>query len=125
MSEQLTCVVCEASFPPGTDDTGTWRDDCAKSGYTVCRDCHTGGDHEKWRTKAIEALRSSPTAFISLGNLALDYAELCRYQKSDERIEDGICPNGCARMHDAGHTATCPSCGFTLNRVTLHVTPEP
>lgn len=120
----VTCVVCAKDFNGDTDQPGTWRDDCAKSGYTVCRGCHEGGAHEKWRAKAIAALRASTVAFPSEGNLAADYRVLVEYQRHDDRIKDGVCPNGCARMTGGGGQRECPVCHFTLNETTLHMPPE-
>ena len=39
---------------------------------------------------------------------------------TDDRIKDGVCPNGCARMTQvAAGDFECPVCHFTLSQRTL------
>lgn len=125
MSETLKCVVCEVEHLRGTDQIGFWMPtDNPETHYPVCLGCVNSERHEQWRAKAISTVRNSGIAFISKGNLADDYRETLSFQKHDDRIKDGVCPNGCARMVQIeGRDFECPVCHFVLHQRTLHMPP--
>ena len=81
-----------------------------------CRGCYEGAGFKVWVEASIELLKESPIAFVSSGNLAEDRKTVENYAKHESRIQDGICPNGCAQMvrAEAGddHNAECPVCKF-------------
>lgn len=112
---QRVCSVCQ-----GGADLGSVGDDDPVTRYPVCRECYESGRHERWRLAAIAEIRGSNVGFESRGNLADDLRELRAYRKHDARIEDGVCPNGCALMvwHDERH-AECPVCHFALVQTRL------
>lgn len=118
LTERLKCVVCDGEYLRGTPDIGHWTDEIngkQMTPYPVCAVCHNTGRHHGWRVKAIEELQTSHVAFQTLGNLALDIAELRRFKLSNSRIEDGVCPNGCSLMlHSGKGEKTCPICNFHL-----------
>lgn len=61
-------------------------------------------------------------AMPSSGDPEKDKEELARFIKSSERIEDGVCPNGCALMvRENDHTQSCPVCNFSHTVVKLNL----
>lgn len=110
------CVVCNCS----EGEMGTFGNDDPKTRYTVCRKCHESGAHKKWAEKAIKDLQESPVVMVSVGNLAEDIKELRVYQKHHSRIQDGVCPNGCARLAEVdSNNSECPICHFSYYHTTL------
>lgn len=52
---------------------------------------------------------------VSSGDAAKDQEEIARFLVADDRIERGLCPNGCGGMiEEDSHNASCPACGFAL-----------
>ncbi len=52
-------------------------------------------------------------AIESSGDPEKDRAEIALFVKQSNRMEDNICPNGCARMNRVDdHTRECPICKF-------------
>lgn len=110
--ERPSCAVC------GTPSDGLagfegWTKD---QEIPCCQACGESDAFRKWVGDTIAFLRAGPIACVSQGNLLKDRRELESAIKSDERLADGICPNGCARMirYEKGddHTQTCPVCKF-------------
>lgn len=55
----------------------------------------------------------SNIAILSTGDPEKDRERLGQAQTFDDRIRQGICPNGCAELVWAtAHLADCPDCGF-------------
>lgn len=107
------CAVCEGDFLMGDKTVVSFGSEDVRTRYPVCRVCHESGKHEVWREKAIAELRAATVSFVSEGNLAEDYRELLSWQKHDERLSDGVCPNGCARMVKIDRcNSECPVCHF-------------
>lgn len=116
------CVCCEVIT---TGHFGQ-HDKPAVTFIPVCENCYFDPINEnnetkfsKWLAETIKILQESRVAFKSNGNLAEDRKTLEAFLKHDARIEDGVCPNGCARMNqvEPGHQ-NCPVCdfhGFTAN----------
>ncbi len=120
----LKCVACpelttgRANF----DDSGPDH----ISALPVCPECFGDrilryGDDKfsKWVDQTVKMFQESNVAFESSGNLAKDREILEGHLNAEARIEDGICPNGCARMIqvEPGHQS-CPVCkfhGFSTN----------
>lgn len=110
------CVVC--GIMRAAENMGYWCDE-GYAPYPVCRFCHETGPHEAWRRVAIEEVKASNLGLmIREGwNLAEHIKEIRAFKKHDSRIEDGICPNGCARMiQDDTHNVHCPVCRFSYYR---------
>lgn len=106
------CVICGASAD-GTAGFDHWTDAMRVPACQACGDSET---FLRWFEQSLQFLRDCPISCESQGNLALDLAEAKRSLLSAARMDDGICPNGCARMiryepHD-NFTRTCPVCGF-------------
>lgn len=107
MSDVKQCVVCQAETPHtfGTDEPS--------SRYPVCEDCHVRGKHDTWRQKAIKFLQDCPVKGVCSGNLADDLRDIQSHMRGNARIQEGVCPNGCARMNILNtHEAQCPVCRF-------------
>ena len=52
-------------------------------------------------------------AILSSGDHDADELALWRFQQNDERIQAGMCPNGCGGMITKDeHNAECLRCGF-------------
>lgn len=109
------CSVCQ-----GCEDLGSVGDDDPVTRFPVCRTCHESGRYERWRLAAIAEIRGSNLGFVSNGNLADDLRQVRAYLKHDSRIEDGVCPNGCALMvWDDERHANCPVCHFAFVKSSL------
>lgn len=120
--EALTdCVVCGRS-PAG----GVWRreDDESKS-MPVCQDCFESGAFEKWFHAAEQeiqgfAARYAMESSAYTGNLYRDLMMVRAHLKHEANIEDGVCPNSCARLNDlGGGDFQCPVCNFVLHKRTI------
>jgi len=119
--ETVICAVCEQSFPISA--VGSFGEDAPESRYPVCQECYHSGKHQEWREAAIAELMEKCTchiAFQSNHNLAEDIKTLRDYKRHTARIQDGICPNGCAALIviDA-HNSRCDVCGFHHQHTTL------
>lgn len=114
MTPSEKCSCC------GEDANGTFGDDEPATRYPVCQECMESGKHSEWRARAIAFLNQHRNIGIETkGNLADDYRQILGYVKHSTRIDDGICPNGCARMIALdSHNAKCPVCQFQLYRNT-------
>lgn len=59
---------------------------------------------------------ASAVAMPSSGDPVKDQQDIALHVKQTERMEDGVCPNGCAIMNrcpeDPDHTRICPVCNF-------------
>lgn len=104
------CVACGELTP------GSFGPDEEEQRVPCCQACADSGEVVKWAERAIARLRDSRVGFVSHGNLAKDLAELEAWERHNSREEDGICPNGCARLErlEPGndYVRKCPSCGF-------------
>lgn len=109
----LACAVCDEPF----EEADLNLSDEGLGSYPCCDTCLTTGRHDRWREQAIAALTGCQIVFVSKGNLADDYRTLCIWQRHSSRLDDGICPNGCARLTETNETsASCPVCGFQYQK---------
>lgn len=52
--------------------------------------------------------------FVSTGNAEQDAAIASRIRLTNARLEDGVCPNGCALLvKTAPNVRECPACQFS------------
>jgi hypothetical protein len=103
------CIVCDLDASGGVVGEGVAAIPC-------CEACWSAGKFQAWADRGGQRWRESGIAIESSGNFALDLREVDAYLRSDARIADGICPNGCALMvrlyPDSDRHALCPACGF-------------
>lgn len=106
------CAIC-GGRADGTAGFDEWTDAMR---VPACQACGAAEVFIPWFEKALKILRESPIACVSQGNIALDLREVEAALRSESMMQDGICPNGCARMvrfeESDEHTQKCPSCGF-------------
>lgn len=58
----------------------------------------------------------SSIAIVSTGDDEKDRDELARAQTFSDRIDEGICPNGCAELEwSTPNKGECPVCHFLLS----------
>ena len=57
----------------------------------------------------------SRIAIVSSGDPEKDQRDIENFQRGNDRIEQGLCPNGCGGMVEIdSHNAECPRCHFGL-----------
>lgn len=110
------CVVC------GEQSEGMYGPEEGKhpSSMPVCLDCFNSGKLEAWWNAAKAEIDELGAKYGMMPwepdkSLAWHLKEYRAHAKSRIRQEDGVCPNGCARleMKDGDpHLAFCPRCGF-------------
>lgn len=113
MEERQTgdCVICGAL----TIGVFTFKDWNPPEGVFCCQTCWQSGRMNKWLEPFNEAA-SRGLAFEINGRGPVELRqEMIDFFVQDSRIQDGICPNGCARLQpiDGDESgARCPVCGF-------------
>lgn len=120
-AKQGACVCCQT-----LTEQRVWQDEDPDgvegvSSMPVCEACYDSGRFEAWVVNGLKEIRESLVGFESSGNLAKDLETLRSYKKHNSRIEDGVCPNGCALMIIDGNVHTCPSCHFQLVKSNLNI----
>lgn len=112
MSDQKPCSIC-GEISIGTAGFDHWTEE---QRIPCCESCGAAEKFIPWCEMAIKVLDECQIGFESRSNLADDYKEAKRCMLVEERMKDGVCPNGCARMvrYEDGddHTRTCPVCKF-------------
>lgn len=100
----VSCLLCNAEEAPNI-----WHQPHYEP-VAVCDTCKDGGAFDRW----LDPFRRAKVSIQISGHLAKDRKELMDYEKHESRIEDGICPNGCARLNikDDGSVYECPACGY-------------
>lgn len=61
----------------------------------------------------------SHSSFSSSGDPDRDRREAIAIHKSNRRLSEGMCPNGCGKLFKGdseGYTAFCPTCHYTNDR---------
>lgn len=108
--------VDQASLPDGSPDPAQ-----EFSAIPICKACWDSGRYQKWWNAALKEVQECPIIMPSCdytGNLAIDLQIVRANMMHDERIKDGICPNGCGQMNPykgSNQDGECPSCGFVLH----------
>lgn len=109
------CVAC------GELCNGGWQlDGQPESALPVCPACYAHGADDskfaKWWNESVALIEAWPRQAVTSGNLAEDRRRVELDMKQEERIRDGVCPNGCARLERIdSHSVQCPACKFVLN----------
>ncbi len=108
------CNVCGVETRNGVTESPT----DLNSFHHVCETCFESGAYDRWRKATIEVWDKSGLAFPTTGNFAKDRKTLLDAIRSNNRIAEGWCPNGCDRMYlvdpDNLYVAECRQCGFVF-----------
>ena len=110
------CVCCkgwtDSSFrSPKLTDPIPVCDQCARP----AEDGRVDPDSKfaQWLRDVDAEIRSAGIQFVSTGNLLKNLEIVRSYLRQSSRIEDGVCPNGCAILEtpEPGRSV-CPVCKF-------------
>lgn len=109
------CIVCK-----GPSNGGRFRTpdiDPEQQDIPCCRACNDSGKLKQWWNDTVQEIRelvqghAFEKSFFT-GNPLVDVINLRDWKKGYERIKDGVCPNGCARLRVLRHGVLCPVCQF-------------
>lgn len=88
----------------------------------ICGYCCEFGEKKSNAVDAINAWNNpNDITMLSTGSKEQDTAIMNDYKKHSSLLEDGICPNGCARLVQIqSHASECPVCKFVHTKVSLN-----
>lgn len=119
MPEEIDFTICISCGKP--NEKGMRICDNAPGGLNripCCRECNDSGKFKEWWEKTVEEIKTlmGDTAFeasVFTLNPLVDVLMLRRHKLQDQRLEDGVCPNGCSLLTDlGGGDWECPLCHF-------------
>lgn len=115
--KQEQCPVClKQGVQLGTFTIDGWAE--YPGGFRCCELCGSGGIDaraKRWALAFLKRWRESGIAIEGSGDFMRDKEQVDNFLKHTSRIDDGVCPNGCAFLVRIDGEATgtrCPSCGF-------------
>jgi hypothetical protein len=100
---QDTCAVCD-----GVSD-GLWHHSNTDEYFPCCTKC-AKGRVRRWIDECYDLVKKFPIE--TTGSIIKDRVMALTRSIWESRIEDGVCPNGCARLETASGHQECPKCKF-------------